>query len=93
MDDTPLFAGLSRTQSVWMSHGDETLELPEGFHLTAKTANAVAGLANPAKKIWAVQFHPEVHHTKEGTALLRKFSVQHLQCVAGWTPEHFIDPH
>ena len=83
VDDTPLFAGLTRTQSVWMSHGDETLELPAGFHLTAKTANAVAGIANPAKKIWAVQFHPEVHHTKEGTALLQEFSLQHLQCRAG----------
>ncbi len=90
VDDTPLFAGLSRTQSVWMSHGDETLELPEGFHLTAKTANAVAGLANPAKKIWAVQFHPEVHHTKEGTALLRNFLFKICNASPDWTPEHFI---
>ena len=90
VEETPLFAGLSRAQSVWMSHGDETLELPEGFHLTAKTANAVAGLANPAKKIWAVQFHPEVHHTKEGTALLRNFLFKICNASPDWTPEHFI---
>jgi GMP synthase (glutamine-hydrolysing) len=90
VDDTPLFAGLSRTQSVWMSHGDETLELPEGFHLTAKTANAVAGLANPEKKIWAVQFHPEVHHTREGTALIRNFLFNICNTAPDWTPEHFI---
>ena len=90
VDDTPLFAGLSRTQSVWMSHGDETLELPEGFHLTAKTANAVAGLANPEKKIWAVQFHPEVHHTREGTALIRNFLFNICNAAPDWTPEHFI---
>src|SRR5664279_2611188 len=90
VDDTPLCAGLSRTQSVWMSHGDETLELPEGFRLTAKTANAVAGLANPVKKIWAVQFHPEVHHTKEGTALLRNFLFNICNATPDWTPEHFI---
>jgi GMP synthase (glutamine-hydrolysing) len=90
VDDTPLFAGLSRTQSVWMSHGDETLELPEGFHLTAKTPNAVAGLANPEKKIWAVQFHPEVHHTREGTALIRNFLFNICNAAPDWTPEHFI---
>ena len=73
-----------------MSHGDETLELPAGFHLTAKTANAVAGIANPGKKIWAVQFHPEVHHTREGTALLRNFLFNICNAAPEWTPEHFI---
>jgi GMP synthase (glutamine-hydrolysing) len=90
VDDTPLFEGLSLTQSVWMSHGDEALELPEGFHLTAKTSNAVAGIANPEKKIWAVQFHPEVHHTKQGTALLRNFLFNICNAAPDWTPEHFI---
>jgi GMP synthase (glutamine-hydrolysing) len=90
VDETPLFTGLTRTQSVWMSHGDETLELPAGFHLTAKTANAVAGIANPGKKIWAVQFHPEVHHTREGTALLRNFLFNICNAAPEWTPEHFI---
>ncbi len=69
----PLFAGLPESLDVWMSHGDEALELPPGFTLTARTANAVAGIADPARNIWAVQFHPEVRHTPQGTALLRNF--------------------
>ncbi|MEO6802179.1 MAG: glutamine-hydrolyzing GMP synthase, partial [Granulicella sp.] len=60
--ETPLFRGLPQMMSVWMSHGDEAKTLPEGFILTAKTANAVAGIADEARRIWAVQFHPEVAH-------------------------------
>jgi GMP synthase (glutamine-hydrolysing) len=86
----PLFAELPASLHVWMSHGDEALDLPEGFHLTAKTASAVAGIANPERRIWAVQFHPEVHHTKQGTALLRNFLFGICKATPDWTPEHFI---
>ncbi|HZD45050.1 MAG TPA: glutamine-hydrolyzing GMP synthase, partial [Acidobacteriaceae bacterium] len=85
-----LFDGLPADLTVWMSHGDEALELPAGFHLTAKTANAVAGIANPEKRIWAVQFHPEVHHTRQGTALLRNFLFRICNAKADWTPAHFV---
>jgi GMP synthase (glutamine-hydrolysing) len=85
-----LFDGLPSDLTVWMSHGDEALELPPGFHLTAKTANAVAGIANPEKRIWAVQFHPEVHHTRQGTALLRNFLFRICNAKADWTPAHFV---
>jgi GMP synthase (glutamine-hydrolysing) len=61
--ESVLFQGLARKLSVWMSHGDEALELPPGFELTAKTQHAVAGIQNVEKKWYAVQFHPEVHHT------------------------------
>lgn len=88
--DTPLFEGLAKQQPVWMSHGDEALELPQGFSLTAKTANAVAGIADESRRIWAVQFHPEVHHTRQGTALLRNFLFRICQVAPDWTPEHFI---
>ncbi len=88
--DTPLFTDLPKTLPVWMSHGDEALELPEGFHLTAKTSNAVAGIANPERRIWAVQFHPEVRHTANGTELLRNFLFRICNAKADWTPEHFI---
>jgi len=87
---TPLFADIPATLSVWMSHGDEAIDLPPGFHLTAKTSNAVAGIANPARNIWAVQFHPEVHHTRQGTALLRNFLFNICKAKPDWTPEHFI---
>jgi GMP synthase (glutamine-hydrolysing) len=89
-DKNPLFEGLPADLTVWMSHGDEALELPPGFHLTAKTANAVAGIANPEKRIWAVQFHPEVHHTRQGTALLRNFLFRICNAKADWTPAHFV---
>jgi GMP synthase (glutamine-hydrolysing) len=86
----PLFESLPASLTVWMSHGDEALELPAGFHLTAKTANAVAGIANPERRIWAVQFHPEVHHTRQGTALLRNFLFRICNAKADWTPAHFV---
>jgi GMP synthase (glutamine-hydrolysing) len=86
----PLFADLPTTLQVWMSHGDEALDLPAGFHLTAKTPNAVAGIANPERRIWAVQFHPEVHHTPLGTKVLRNFVFNICGASPDWTPEHFI---
>jgi GMP synthase (glutamine-hydrolysing) len=89
-ENNALFDGLPSDLTVWMSHGDEALELPPGFHLTAKTANAVAGIANPERRIWAVQFHPEVHHTRQGTALLRNFLFKICNAKADWTPAHFV---
>ena len=88
---TPLFAGLPATIQVWMSHGDEALELPEGFHRTAVTSNALAGIANEERKIWAVQFHPEVHHTPKGRELLRNFVFGICGAKGDWTAAHFIE--
>ena len=90
VQQTELFEGLPLNLEVWMSHGDEALALPEGFSLTAKTANAVAGIADEARRMWAVQFHPEVHHTRQGTELLRNFLFRICKVAADWTPEHFI---
>jgi len=87
---SPLFAELPATMQVWMSHGDQTLDLPPGFHLTAKTANHMAGMANPERRIWAVQFHPEVHHTPLGKQVLRNFLFNICGARPDWTPEHFI---
>jgi GMP synthase (glutamine-hydrolysing) len=89
--ELPLFSGLPETLEVWMSHGDHAKELPPGFHLTAKTANALAGIANPARRIYAVQFHPEVHHTRLGTHLLKNFLFNICNAKADWTPAHFIE--
>ncbi len=88
--ETPLFRGLPQTLDVWMSHGDEAKALPEGFTLTARTTNAVAGIENEARRIWAVQFHPEVAHTKHGMELLRNFCLEICGAKQDWTPEHFI---
>jgi GMP synthase (glutamine-hydrolysing) len=89
--DSVLFQGLARRQAVWMSHGDEALELPPGFQLTAKTTHAVAGIQNVAKKWFAVQFHPEVHHTHKGTEILKNFIFRICGAKPSWTPQHFID--
>jgi GMP synthase (glutamine-hydrolysing) len=88
---TLLFAGLPGKLQVWMSHGDEALELPAGFHRTAVTSNALAGIANESRKIWAVQFHPEVHHTPLGPQLLRNFVFGICSARGDWTAAHFIE--
>ncbi len=90
LETNPLFSELPATITAWMSHGDSAEALPEGFHLTAKTSNAVAGIANPARNIWAVQFHPEVHHTKHGSELIKNFLFNICKAKPDWTPEHFI---
>jgi GMP synthase (glutamine-hydrolysing) len=89
--ESVLFHGLAKRQPVWMSHGDEALVLPPGFELIAKTPHAVAGIQNVAKKWFAVQFHPEVHHTRNGTEILRNFIFKICGAKANWTPQHFID--
>ena len=89
--DSILFQGLAKKLAVWMSHGDEALELPPGFELMAKTHYAVAGIQNTAKKWYAVQFHPEVHHTPQGTQMLRNFIFQICGAKPTWTAQRFID--
>jgi GMP synthase (glutamine-hydrolysing) len=86
----PLFAGLPTELDAWMSHGDEALELPPGFSLIARTANAVASIADPARNFWAVQFHPEVRHTPRGTELLRNFLFRICHAEPNWTSAQFI---
>src|SRR3954454_9935002 len=90
-NNSRLFEGLPKTLSVWMSHGDEAEKLPEGFHLTASSPNAVAAIENPAQKMWAVQFHPEVHHTPLGTDILRNFVLNICGAKPNWTAQRFID--
>jgi GMP synthase (glutamine-hydrolysing) len=85
-----LFAGLPESLSVWMSHGDEAQQLPSGFELIARSNNALAAIQDEARRIWAVQFHPEVHHTKRGADLLRNFVFQICGARGDWTPQQFI---
>src|ERR1700693_910738 len=89
--ESQLFQGLPNLLAVWMSHGDEAEELPPGFRLTAKTPNAVAAIENAERKMWAVQFHPEVHHTPLGSDILRNFALGICGAKPSWTPQHFID--
>ena len=74
-----------------MSHGDEADKLAPGFRLIARTSNAVAAIENVAAGYYAVQFHPEVHHTSFGTDLLKNFIFGICQAQPSWTPQKFID--
>jgi GMP synthase (glutamine-hydrolysing) len=87
---TPLFSGLPESIQVWMSHGDEALELPKGFRRVAVSQNALAGIENKQLQIWAVQFHPEVHHTPLGPQLIKNF-LTICGARGDWTPAHFIE--
>jgi len=89
--DSQLFRGLPKVLAVWMSHGDEAEQLPPGFRLTAQSPNAVAAIENAEQKMWAVQFHPEVHHTPLGTEILRNFALNICGAKPAWTAQHFID--
>jgi len=89
--DSQLFQGLPKLLAVWMSHGDSAEELPPGFRLTAKTPNAVAAIENAERQMWAVQFHPEVHHTPLGSDILRNFALNICGAKPSWTPQHFIN--
>jgi GMP synthase (glutamine-hydrolysing) len=91
LNGSQLFKGLPHEMSVWMSHGDEALGLPPGFKLVAKTQSAVAAIEDPARNMYAVQFHPEVHHTRLGTEILKNFIFEICHVRAEWTARHFID--
>jgi GMP synthase (glutamine-hydrolysing) len=96
----PLLSGLEHAivengkqyQDVWMSHGDKVIRVPEGFQIIASTPSApIAAMANTATKRWAVQFHPEVTHTKAGQQLLNRFVNDICGCERLWTAVNIID--
>jgi GMP synthase (glutamine-hydrolysing) len=91
LSDSELLGELPRSLEVWMSHGDEAEQLPPGFRLMARSPSAVAGIENASKRLFAVQFHPEVRHTKLGTDILRNFVLNICQAKPTWTPQHFVD--
>lgn len=77
---------------VWMSHGDRVAELPPGFKLMASTESApIAGMVDEARKIYGLQFHPEVTHTRQGAAIYARFLHQICGCASAWTSANIID--
>ncbi len=77
---------------VWMSHGDRVDELPDGFKLIASSDNApIAGIADEERRLYGLQFHPEVTHTKQGKAVLERFLHEISGCGSSWTMENIID--
>ena len=91
-DPEGLFVGIDREQPVWMSHGDEILRPPEGFRATAQTdSSPYAGLADPGRNLYGIQFHPEVVHTPVGREVLRNFVVGIAGMRQTWTPSNLVE--
>ncbi|MFQ5952164.1 MAG: glutamine-hydrolyzing GMP synthase [Candidatus Omnitrophota bacterium] len=87
-----LFKGLPPKGVTWMSHRDKVAKLPKGFKSIASSSNTRnASLANPTKKIYGVQFHPEVVHTEYGGKMLKNFIFNVCRCKRTWTMKSFID--
>jgi len=90
-ENTQLFQGLPKEIEVWMSHGDHVSALPSGFLLTATTEGICGAIENPEKRIYGVQFHPEVAHTPLGKQILSNFLFKICGCKGDWTPTLFIE--
>jgi GMP synthase (glutamine-hydrolysing) len=89
--DDPLFAGLSGTQQIWMSHRDSVNVLPAGFRTVGRTATCeVSAIANTSRKLYGVQFHPEVVHTTRGKEYLSNFVFKVCGCLSDWDPRHRV---
>lgn len=85
-----LFKHVDKHTDVWMSHGDSIVALPKGFSVTASTDNTkIAAVANSRKKLFGLQFHPEVHHTPQGIKMIRSFLFDVCHCKASWNMKSF----
>lgn len=90
--DSKLFQGVSEKTICWMSHTDYIEEAPAGFKITAHTLVCpVAAMENEGKKLYAVQFHPEVMHTKEGMKMLSNFVYHVCGCSGDWKMDSFVE--
>ena len=89
-EDCPLFAGLPSSLPVWMSHGDQIIELPPGFKALAYSENSPFAVVGNDSNVYGLQFHPEVVHTAHGKAIFQNFVLQICGCKGNWTPANFI---
>ena len=90
--DNALFKGFDDNSQVWMSHGDTITAIPEGFECIASTANVkYAAYASTTQPVWAVQFHPEVFHSVQGTQLLKNFVVGVCGSKQAWSADSFVE--
>ncbi len=89
-EDSPLFAGLPPSITVWMSHGDHIATLPPNFKSLAYTENSPTAVISDGKNIFGLQFHPEVAHTPQGKTIIQNFLYKICGCQGKWTPTNFI---
>lgn len=91
-DKSLLFKDLYDEEEVWMSHGDHVAKIPQGFKLLAKSQNGlVASIANEEKKIYCIQFHPEVRHTVNGNKMLHNFVFEICHANNNWSMKNYLD--
>lgn len=90
-NSSPLFENIPQNSTVWMSHFDEVSKLPEGFRIGGKSSIDIASIFNEEKKIYAVQFHPEVSHTEFGSRMLENFVFKICECDKNWKLTNFIE--
>jgi GMP synthase (glutamine-hydrolysing) len=86
-----LFEGLPATFQTWMSHGDRVAALPPGFRVVARSGEIVSAAADEGRRIWGLQFHPEVVHTQHGSAILERFLTHGCGCTREWTMSSFVE--
>jgi GMP synthase (glutamine-hydrolysing) len=91
LDHSDLFRDLPDTLDVWMSHGDQVETLPAGFKVLARTHTCpIAAMGDPARRLYGLQFHPEVVHTPQGVNLLKRFLFDICRCRPDWEMSQFI---
>ncbi len=87
-----MFQGIPQKTTVWMSHGDALAKEPEGFEIIAHSENSpICSVRSEDNRIFGVQFHPEVHHTEDGKAMLNNFLIKVCSCKADWNAASFVD--
>ncbi|MFK7968846.1 MAG: glutamine-hydrolyzing GMP synthase [Bacteroidia bacterium] len=90
--DSPLFSSLSKGSQVWMSHGDTIQQLPKNFHLIGSTESVeIAAFQHDTEPIYALQFHPEVTHSIEGSQIMANFLYDICKLSPSWTPAAFVE--
>ena len=91
-DNTDILQGVEDASIVWMSHGDYLTELPKGFKVVGESDHSpICAISNPSKRVYGLQFHPEVVHTEDGEKIINNFLSDICKCNGDWTPQNFIE--
>lgn len=91
-DDSDILHGVEDASVVWMSHGDYLTELPSGFKVVGESEHSpICAISNQSKRMYGLQFHPEVVHTEEGEKIIRNFLFDICKCSGDWNAQNFIE--
>jgi len=91
-DNTDILHGVEDASIVWMSHGDFLSELPKGFKVVGESDHSpICAISNPSKRLYGLQFHPEVAHTEDGEKIINNFVFEICNCTSDWTSQNFIE--